>query len=151
MSTLLRNDQELLEKMKRFVQEAPVWGTCAGLILLSKSKEEDERVIQLGVLDIEVIRNYYGRQRESFETKLDLDKMIGFMNNRSIFIRAPSIDQILNENVIVLAKMKYENRDEVVAVRQGNILGTTFHPELIPENDDWHKFFLDMLKDESKD
>lgn len=103
----------------------PIWGTCAGTILLS----------QLGLMDIEVERNAYGRQLESFEADAEI---LDWKPFHAIFIRAPKISH-LGKNVETLAK--YEG--EVIMCRQDNILITTFHPELT-EDMRVHEYFLKM-------
>jgi len=100
-------------------------GTCAGLIILAKHGDEQVEKTKtklLGLLDVKVKRNAFGRQRESFEVNLDVK---GIGRYRAVFIRAPAIVDV-GENVDVLAT--FENK--IVAVRQENILGLAFHPEL---------------------
>lgn len=104
----------------------PLLATCAGLILVS-SDADDDRVETLGLLDVTVERNAFGRQRDSFEAPLDvtgLDEPFP-----AVFIRAPAIDSV-GEEVEVLAD--WDGRP--VAVRQGAIVGTAFHPELLPDS-----------------
>ncbi|MEM1954696.1 MAG: pyridoxal 5'-phosphate synthase glutaminase subunit PdxT [Nitrososphaerota archaeon] len=113
---------------RRVLEGMPVLGTCAGLIFLAK-RVYDRAVGEtgqplLGVLDVLVERNAYGRQRESFEVELDIPAL-GARGFRAVFIRAPSILEV-GEGVEVLAS--YGNRP--VAVRQEAVYGTTFHPEL---------------------
>ncbi len=120
--------------------EKPIMGTCAGCIVLA-SKLVDEvgprKVEPLGLIDITVNRNAYGRQRESFEKPL---KIPGFgYPFMGVFIRAPSIVEV-GENVEVLATMD----KEPVMVRQKNILALTFHPELILDSR-VHQYFLKMI------
>ncbi|MEM4156461.1 MAG: pyridoxal 5'-phosphate synthase glutaminase subunit PdxT [Archaeoglobaceae archaeon] len=112
-----------------------IMGTCAGLIVLAK--QGDEQVAKtktklLGLLDVKVKRNAFGRQRESFQTKLDM-KYLGEID--AIFIRAPIIESV-GKNAEVLAKFE----DKIVAVKQNNILGLAFHPEL--SSTKVHEFFL---------
>lgn len=125
-----------------------VWGTCAGAILLAKkivSDKQKDRIEQLGLMDIAVERNAYGRQIESFETQIEFD--LGTAGAAyapsaisGIFIRAPKIVSV-GKNVKILAK----NKNEIVAVRQGKFLATNFHPELT--NDiDIHQYFMKMCK-----
>lgn len=112
----------------------PVFGTCAGLILLAKSITNDERTY-FGSMDIEVVRNGYGRQLGSFYTE---EEFKGIGKVPMTFIRAPYISKA-GEGVEVLAEVN----GKIVAARQGNILVTAFHPEL---NDDLrvHRYFLNM-------
>ncbi len=113
----------LKKEIKQSVKsEMAIWGTCAGAILMA----------QLGLINIEVERNAYGGQQESFETDVDFEGK----NIPAVFIRAPKILQV-GGDCEVLAK--YE--DDVVAVREGKMLATTFHPEL---TDDLtvHRYFV---------
>lgn len=136
MGKLLR-DFQLLEPLKvRINQGMPVWGTCAGLILLANKISGDD-IVHLGVMDIQVRRNAYGSQLESFIT----EKVIPSVSKESIklvFIRAPWVEEV-GDKVEILSQ--YE--DKIIAVRQGNILGTSFHPELT-ENLEFHKYFANM-------
>jgi 5'-phosphate synthase pdxT subunit len=118
----------------------PIMGTCAGLILLAKEGDEQVRKTHqhlLGIMDTKVNRNAFGRQRESFETGLELT----FLDSpyKAVFIRAPGIVGC-GEDVTILAEMD----GMVVAAEQGNILALAFHPEL---TDDLrvHQYFLDKL------
>ena len=118
----------------------PIFATCAGLILLSKRIEKGaERGGQptLGLLDVAVIRNGFGRQLDSFETDLlikGLDTPL-----RAIFIRAPIITDV-GPGVDVLTKVD----DKIVMVQQGKILAAAFHPELL-DDDRVHAYFLDVV------
>ncbi|AWB42849.1 pyridoxal 5'-phosphate synthase glutaminase subunit PdxT [Paenibacillus sp. CAA11] len=127
-----------IDAIRQFSSEGkPLFGTCAGLIVLAKTIEGGEEP-HLGVMDIQVSRNAFGRQRESFETDLP---MKGIDNPvRAVFIRAPLITAV-GENVEVLSTYK----EEIVTARQGHLLATSFHPEL---TDDYamHKYFVDMVK-----
>jgi len=123
---------------KRLDQGMAVFGTCAGLILLS-SEIEDGRPDQrsFGRLDITVQRNGYGRQVESFET--EITTTIAEEPVHAVFIRAPRIVRI-GDDVDVLA----EARGDAVLVRSGNALGAAFHPELSNSNT-IHRMFLDSV------
>ena len=126
-------DSEIITKSKSGM---PLWGTCAGLILISKKIIEDDP-IPLKLIDVKTSRNFYGRQVDSFVEKIDLyDDKKEF---EAIFIRAPKIMEI-GKNVDILA---FTNDNSPVAVQCKNILGTTFHPEL---TDDLriHKHFIGM-------
>jgi pyridoxal 5'-phosphate synthase pdxT subunit len=128
-----------MEPLKQFAALGkPMFGTCAGLILLAK------RIVgydepHLGLMDITVERNSFGRQRESFEAELSIagiaDDFIG------VFIRAPHIVEV-GEDVEILAK--YEDR--IVAARQGQFLGCSFHPELTDDHR-MTQYFLNMVKE----
>lgn len=113
----------------------PVWGTCAGLILLA-NRIEGERTY-FGLLDVDVKRNAYGRQINSFVAEGDFAGMYVNM----VFIRAPMITRV-GDGVTVLA----EHDGKAVAVRQGNILATAFHPELVARDNRIHKYFLNMVE-----
>ncbi|NPB02693.1 MAG: pyridoxal 5'-phosphate synthase glutaminase subunit PdxT [Methanopyri archaeon] len=110
----------------------PVMGTCAGLVLLAKEvvpqahpgREVEIEQPCLGVLDVRVVRNAFGRQRESFEVDLEVEGMDEPFT--AVFIRAPGVEKVLSDDVDVLA----EFGDYIVAVEQGNVLATAFHPEL---------------------
>lgn len=126
----------LREPLRRLAGEGlPIWGTCAGLILLAKRLRED-RPTPLGLMDIRVARNAFGRQAESFETDLEVQGLEGGPF-RAVFIRAPVVLET-GPQVEVLARLP---DGTPVAVRQGNLLGTAFHPEL---TDDlrFHRLFL---------
>lgn len=118
-------------------ERKPVFGTCAGLILVAK-QIKDQAEAHLKLMDIEVSRNAFGRQRESFETDLvvkGLDDPI-----RAVFIRAPLINKV-GEKVQVLSTYK----DQIVAAREDHILAASFHPEL---TDDYrlHQYFIEMVR-----
>ncbi len=126
---------EMLEPMAEFAKEGkPVFGTCAGAILLAKSIVGSDQV-RIGLMDIEVKRNAYGRQIESFEADIPCP-VIGEIPLRGIFIRAPVIAGV-RDGVAILAE--YEGRP--VLVRQGNLLACTFHPELTGDLR-VHRYFL---------
>ena len=116
----------------------PVWGTCAGMIMMARELT-DENPTPLGLMNIRVVRNAFGRQLDSFEADLAIDGL-GDELFHAVFIRAPVIDSVGVE-VDVLAQLP-DGRP--VAVRQGNLLATSFHPEL---TDDvrLHRYFLGMV------
>ena len=116
----------------------PVWGTCAGLILLASRLAED-RPEPLGLMDIAVQRNGFGRQVDSFETELDIAGLPGG-SVHAVFIRAPLILET-GPDVQTLAALE---DGTAVAVRQGNLLASAFHPELTGDAR-MHRYFLDML------
>lgn len=119
----------------------PLFGTCAGLILMAKEALGGEPPL-MGLLDVAVRRNAYGRQRESFEAEVVVPSL-GPEPLRVAFIRAPRIERVGAE-VEVLATL----RGEPVLVRQGNLLGATFHPE-ITGDPRLHKFFLEGVTSRS--
>lgn len=118
-------------------QGKPVFGTCAGLIVMAKEIESAEEA-HLGLMDIKVSRNAFGRQKESFETDLEVKGLEAPL--RAVFIRAPLITAV-GEGVEVLSVYK----DEIVTARQGHLLVSSFHPEL---TDDYslHAYFVEMVK-----
>jgi 5'-phosphate synthase pdxT subunit len=134
----------LAERLRDFAGKHPVWGTCAGMILLCK-EARDPRVTTLGLLDAEVVRIGYGRQVHSFETDLDIPCLNESTQPfRGVFIRAPRVVKV-GEGVEVLARLngprfrgddtsfggdKSSFRGDPVMLRQGHILATSFHPEL---------------------
>ncbi|MBW7881338.1 MAG: pyridoxal 5'-phosphate synthase glutaminase subunit PdxT [Caldilineaceae bacterium] len=134
----------LVEPLRKWVHSGrPVWGTCAGMILLADravgQKEGGQPLI--GGLDVTVNRNYFGRQNESFETWLETPGL-GNGPFRAIFIRAPAIIDA-GPGVDALARVAGREQEVVVAVRQDHILATAFHPELT--NDlRWHELFVEM-------
>jgi 5'-phosphate synthase pdxT subunit len=119
--------EEIAPEIQAHVREGkPVLATCAGLILLS-ADSGDEKVKTLELLDVGVQRNAFGRQRDSFETALPVTGLDAPFP--AVFIRAPAIDSV-GDDVTVLAQ--WDGRP--VAVRQGPILGTSFHPELTEDS-----------------
>jgi len=117
----------------------PVFGTCAGMILLANEISDGNEVEPLGVMNIKVRRNAFGRQRESFETELTIP-VLGEKPFPGVFIRAPIIEQS-NSGVEILAKLA---NGTSVAARQGKLMASAFHPEL---TDDlrFHQYFLDII------
>jgi 5'-phosphate synthase pdxT subunit len=116
--------QGLLEPLRALLAGGfPVFGTCAGLILLSKGAGRDQPLLE--VLDVDVARNAYGRQTESFETFLPFDDGKKSQEVPAIFIRAP---QIVRVGKAVATLASYEGLP--VCVRQGTLLASSFHPEL---------------------
>lgn len=130
----------LQEAIRRFAESGkPVYGTCAGMILISKDVGHDQPL--LGVMDVKVERNAFGRQLDSFETDLPFPAL-GEEPFPAIFIRAPRIESMGN-GVQVLASLP---DGTPVAARQGNMLVTAFHPEL-SEDSRLHRYFLAMVED----
>lgn len=130
-------DYGLVQPLRDFVASGkPVWGTCAGLILLARDAGHAQPLV--GGLDVRVDRNAFGRQVASFETDLDVAGLAGGPF-RAVFIRAPAVVEA-GPGVDVLARL---DDGPIVAVRQGAILGTAFHAEL---GDDLrvHRLFLGM-------
>lgn len=130
---------DFMGSLKEFAQTGkPMFGTCAGLILLAKNLVGYDQP-HIGVMDVTVERNSFGRQRDSFEADLDIAGVAEDFN--AVFIRAPHIVQA-GENVEVLAK----HNERIVAAREGNVLGCSFHPELTDD----HRltaYFINMVKE----
>ena len=120
----------------------PVLGICAGMIMLSKTA--DDRVVGkidqplLDILDIKLERNSFGRQRESFEADVSLNS-IEIPKFNGVFIRAPSVSDV-GSDVEILSKFN----ERIVAVKKGNVIGTSFHPELT-EDVSLHKYFVNLV------
>lgn len=134
----LLNVTNLMEPLRNKILEGlPVWGTCAGMILLAKDIENDDRR-HLGVMDIRVRRNAFGTQIDSFRTKKVIDQ-ISREEIELVFIRAPYVIEA-SEKAEVLCKV----REKIVAVRQNNMLATSFHPELT-DNLKVLKYFVDNI------
>ncbi len=118
----------------------PVWGTCAGMIFLAKNAGRPQPL--LGVMDVEVKRNAFGRQVQSFEQDLDVPELPEPTRPfHAIFIRAPLIDQV-GKDVKVLAQLE---DGTIVAAKQGNLMATSFHPELTQDTR-FHQYFIEQIK-----
>lgn len=138
----LMDEWDMREPLLNAVKQGmPMLGTCAGAILLS-SGTSDPRVRPLGLLDIRVDRNAFGRQVDSFETDLDI-RCLGAGRFPGVFIRAPRITGI-GDMVEVLSSITLRGRSEAVAVKQGNVIATTFHPELTKDLR-LHRYFMDVV------
>jgi len=136
--TKLMASSNLTDEIKRLARQGfPIFGTCAGMIVLS-TPNSDRDVEPLGLMDIIVKRNAFGRQVDSFETELAAS-VLGEKPFPAVFIRAPLIEQT-NGDVEILAQLA---DGTIVAARQGNMLVTAFHPEL---TDDlrFHQYFLEI-------
>ena len=129
---------------KRIIEGMPVLGTCAGLIMLSKRAYDrvvgETKQKLFGILDVVIERNAFGRQHESFEVDLEIP-LLGRDPFRGIFIRAPIINNV-GENVTILTKLN----DKIVAVKQNNVIGTSFHPELSADRRLHELFLKDILE-----
>jgi len=135
----LMRDYRLTQAIRDKVKDGmPVFGTCAGMILMAR-KSSDANFESLGLMDITVRRNAFGRQRESFETELDVS-VLGEKPFPGVFIRAPLIEKV-NGTVEVLARLA---DGTIVAVRDGKMLALAFHPELT-DDPRFHQYFLDMV------
>ncbi|MBM4448469.1 MAG: pyridoxal 5'-phosphate synthase glutaminase subunit PdxT [Chloroflexi bacterium] len=137
----LMRDYKLTQAIRNMVKKGmPVFGTCAGMILLAR-ESTDASFESLGLMDITVRRNAFGRQRESFETELNVP-VLGKKPFPGVFIRAPLIEQV-DGNVEVLARLA---DGTIVAAREDKMLALAFHPEL---TDDlrFHQYFLRLLSE----
>ena len=120
----------------------PLWGTCAGMIFMAKDIGRDQPL--LGLMDVNVKRNAFGRQVDSFETDLNVPAIATPENAlpfHAVFIRAPLIESV-GVGVDVLARLP-EGNGVIVAARQGKLLVTSFHPELSPD-DRFHRYFISL-------
>lgn len=133
-----------VDKVKQLVRDGmPIWGTCAGMIVLAR-KLDGDRPEPLGLIDIEVERNAFGRQIDSFETMISVP-VLGSEPFRGVFIRAPIIRGI-GSGVKIIAKISETSKpdEQVVAAKQDNILVTSFHPELT-DDPRFHDYFSTMI------
>jgi 5'-phosphate synthase pdxT subunit len=137
--------QRSLPVIKKHISEGmPVLGTCAGMIMLSRRAFDrvvgDTKQKLIGNLDIVIERNAFGRQGESFEVDLTIG-MLGKEAFKGVFIRAPAVTEV-GKDVEVIAKLN----NRIVAVRQKNIIGTSFHPELSGDSR-MHRHLIKMAVD----
>jgi pyridoxal 5'-phosphate synthase pdxT subunit len=133
----------LMEPIRELAAEhKPIWGTCAGMILIAREVGRNQPL--LGLMDIKVRRNAFGRQVDSFETSLNIPAICTPQNGspfHAIFIRAPLIE-CLNPGIEVLARL---DNGIIAAAQQGNLLATAFHPELSGD-DRFHRYFLSLAE-----
>ncbi|MCC6191307.1 MAG: pyridoxal 5'-phosphate synthase glutaminase subunit PdxT [Anaerolineales bacterium] len=149
----------LMQPLRVFAQTRPIWGTCAGAIFLSQDARRPQPL--LGLMDITVARNAFGRQVDSFETDLDVPALAeveaktargngqpGPRPFHGIFIRAPLIERA-GPGVEVLARLPGPGGGQgpIVAARQGRLLATAFHPELAAD-DRFHRLFVSLARGE---
>jgi pyridoxal 5'-phosphate synthase pdxT subunit len=141
-STLAAIQRSLPVIKKRISEGMPVLGTCAGMIMLSKRAYDrivgDTKQKLIGNLDIVIERNAFGRQNDSFEADLSLG-MLGKEAFKGVFIRAPAVSEI-GKDAEVIGKLN----NRIVAVKQKNIIGTAFHPELSGDSR-MHKHLINMV------
>ncbi len=131
-------DYSLQEPMMDLIQQGlPILGTCAGMVLLAK-KVAGSEVESLGGIDIEIKRNAFGRQVDSFETDLSMPAL-GDKAFRGIFIRAPIVQKI-EPGVEILCRIN----NSAVAVKQGKVLACAFHPELTDDSR-FHRYFINLV------
>lgn len=131
----------LMEPLRAFGGQKAIWGTCAGAIFLSKDAHRDQPL--LGLMDIIVERNAFGRQVASFEIDLDIPVLNKVDSAdapyHAVFIRAPLIESVQG-TAEILAQLP---DGRIVAAQQGNLLATSFHPELTPDNR-FHLYFIQI-------
>ncbi|MGD2162021.1 MAG: pyridoxal 5'-phosphate synthase glutaminase subunit PdxT [Anaerolineales bacterium] len=141
----LATTYELIEPLREFGSHAPIWGTCAGAIFLSKDARRDQPL--LGLMNITVERNAFGRQVDSFE----IDLSIAVLEQpeepfHAIFIRAPLIESV-GPGVDVLAELDSSSGGaRIVAAREDRLLATSFHPELT-RDDRFHRYFIRLIEE----
>ena len=132
----------LMEPLKLFGQRHAIWGTCAGAIFLSKDIGRDQPL--LGLMDIKVQRNAFGRQIDSFETDLDIPELKQATKTNddyhAVFIRAPIIESVSGDAKILATVPD----GRIVAAQQGHLLATSFHPELTKDTR-FHEYFLTLV------
>ncbi len=138
----LAEDFRLIDPIREFGRQRAIWGTCAGAILLSKDVRRQQPLLEL--MDITVERNAFGRQVASFEIDIDVPVLheLDPQDNypfHAVFIRAPLIETV-GGTAQILATLP-DNR--IVAAQQGNLLATSFHPELTAD-DRFHRYFLTL-------
>lgn len=141
-STMLKlmHSTSLFSELLKFGQSKPVWGICAGAILIAKLVRHPEQD-SLGLIDIEAVRNFYGSQLDSFETELQISVLDSGIKVQ--FIRAPLL-KALSKNVQVLAEIKDSNDQmQSVLLKQNHILASSFHAEL-GDSTELHRFFVEM-------
>ncbi len=132
----------LIEPLRQFGQRHAIWGTCAGAIFLSRDIGREQPL--LGLMDIKVRRNAFGRQLESFEADLDIPHLKQATGTEAdyhaFFIRAPIIESVFGDAKIIASLPD----GRIVAAQQNHLLATSFHPEL---TDDlrFHQYFLSLV------
>ena len=135
-----------MEPLRSFGEKQAMWGTCAGAIFLSKEAHREQPL--LGLMDITVARNAFGRQVASFEVDLEVPALLEVDETpkayHAVFIRAPLIESVHGE-AQALAMLE---DGHVVAAQQGHLLATSFHPELT-EDDRFHRYFLKLAAEKS--
>jgi 5'-phosphate synthase pdxT subunit len=140
----LMDAYDLMQKVAALAREGmPLFGTCAGMIMMAK-EISGNTTKSLGLMDITVKRNAFGRQVDSFETELNIP-VLGKASFHAVFIRAPIITHC-EKDVEILAKLANGN---IVAARQSKMLATAFHPELTNDSR-FHQYFLDIVKGKRK-
>jgi len=136
-------EYDLIEPLQEMARSGkPLWGTCAGMIFMAKDVGHDQPL--LGLIDIVVERNAFGRQVDSFEADLEVKSFDNAHPFHAIFIRAPLIKSV-GDKVNVLARVEHRGERVIVAAQQDNLLVTSFHPEL-SRDDRLHQHFLQMAQ-----
>ena len=137
----LANDFGLMEPLREFGKLHAIWGTCAGAIFLSKDVSRHQPL--LGLMDIKVARNAFGRQVDSFEADLDIPELKQATGTthpyHAVFIRAPIIEEVSGKAKVLSAL----EDGRIVAALEGRLLATSFHPELTQDTR-FHEFFLSL-------
>ena len=135
---------DLIEPLRQFGSTHPIWGTCAGAIFLSRDAQRDQPL--LGLMDIHVERNAFGRQVDSFEVDLPVPQLKDPERTfPAVFIRAPLIEDV-GPGVEILARLPAaDGEGKIVAAQEGHFLATSFHPELTGDAR-FHRYFLDMIR-----
>lgn len=141
----LAQEYALIEPLRSFGSEYPIWGTCAGAIFLSRDAQRKQPL--LGLMDITVERNAFGRQIASFEAELNVPALPDPGRPfPAVFIRAPLIERV-GKDVEVIARVEGEEHPgsgSIVAAREDRFLATSFHPELTPDTR-FHQYFLGFV------
>jgi 5'-phosphate synthase pdxT subunit len=132
---------DLMKPLQEFGRSHAIWGTCAGAIFLSKDVSRDQPL--LGLMNIKVQRNAFGRQVDSFETDLSIDELFKATGTKhpyhAVFIRAPIIESV-HGKAKVLSKLE---DGRIVAAQEGHLLATSFHPELTNDTR-FHEYFVSL-------
>lgn len=136
-------DFGIMEPLRAFGREKAIWGTCAGAIFLSKDARRKQPL--LGLMDIIVERNAFGRQVDSFEVALEIPVLENFESENppyhAVFIRAPLIESVYGDAQI----LSQLDDGRIVAAQQGRLLATSFHPELTNDNR-FHRYFVELAE-----
>ena len=131
----------LIEPLHEFGKSHAIWGTCAGAIFLAKDIGRDQPL--LGLMDIKVLRNAFGRQVDSFETDLEIDELYKATGTEhpyhAVFIRGPVIESVSGSAKVLSAL----EDGRIVAAQQGQLLATSFHPELTDDTR-FHEYFISL-------
>jgi len=135
----LATEFQMMEPLRTFGKNHAIWGTCAGAIFLSKDVRREQPL--LGLMDISVARNAFGRQVDSFEADLNIPQLGEGRPYHAIFIRAPIIESVRGDTKVLSTLPD----GRIVAAQQGKLLATSFHPELTGDTR-FHEFFLTLAR-----